>query len=46
MRAWAKGAISVPLTCQSGNYQRLDPGDYLRVYQRGSDSACIVDIRK
>ena len=43
--AWAAGARAVPLSCQDGGYTRLDPGSFLRVYQRGSDPACVVRIR-
>lgn len=48
-RAWAAGATSVPLACQDGPYvhrQDLEGPPDLRVYQRGSDPACIVKIRK
>jgi hypothetical protein len=47
--AWADGARSVPLFCQSGGYvhrQDLEGSAYLRVYQRGNDDRCIVRIRK
>lgn len=43
--AWAQGALSVPLYCQQGAYHRLDPNGFLRVYQRGDQVACIVEIR-
>jgi len=46
-QAWVEGAQSVPLACQDGPYvhrQDLEQG-FLRVYQRGSDGACIVKIR-
>lgn len=48
-QAWAKGAKSVPLTCQDGAYtHRTDLEDAdptaLRVYQRGSAPACVVAI--
>lgn len=45
-RAWVAGARSVPLTCQGQPYRHLDDGPFLRVYQRGSDPACIVRIRR
>lgn len=45
-KAWAAGARSVPLGCQTQPYRRLNSGDYLRVYQRGTDPACLVQIRK
>lgn len=44
-RAWVAGARSVPLDCQGQGYRHLDDGPFLRVYQRGSDPACIVRIR-
>jgi hypothetical protein len=48
-RAWAAGAKSVPLTCQAGEYYHraeLETTGVLRVYQRGTDPACIVTIRQ
>lgn len=47
--AWAQGALSVPLACQQGGYKHradLEGPDDLRVYQRGDDAVCIVDIKK
>jgi len=47
-KAWADGALSVPLTCQPFPYVHrsdLETDQYIRVYQRGSDPACIVRIR-
>lgn len=52
-KAWANGAKSVPLACQAGAY-RHDSAEtdqearegLLRVYQRGSDAACRVRIRR
>lgn len=48
-RAFVRGAHSVPLHCQNGGYRRRDDlltPALLRVYQRGTDAACIVEIRK
>lgn len=44
-RAWVSGAQAVPLACQGQPYRHLDDGPFLRVYQRGSDPACVVRIR-
>lgn len=46
---WVKGARSVPLAAQGEPYRRRDDlltPDLLRVYQRGSNDAHIVRIRK
>lgn len=48
-KAWADGAHSVPLEVQDGLYLRLDPGEYLRRYQRRipmSGVSWTVSIRK
>lgn len=45
-RQWAAGARSVPFSCQGEAYQRPDDPNYLRVYRRGSDPACVVRIRR
>ena len=46
-RAWAAGARSVPLEFQLGRYVRLEPGNFLRVYQRvlADNRAWTVRIR-
>lgn len=44
-RAFIEGVGDVPISCQAGPYQRLDPAGYLRIYQRGTDGACLVKIR-
>jgi hypothetical protein len=50
-QAWVRGAMSVPLHCQTGGYrhrQDLEGPDAAgtgeRVYQRGNDEACIVHV--
>ena len=45
-RSWVLGAVSVPLRCQGGFYRRFDDPVFLRVYARGSDPACRVEIRR
>jgi hypothetical protein len=48
-RAWAEGAMSVPLAVQHEAYRRRDDlltPNLLRVYQRGETDAGIVKIRK
>ncbi len=46
-QTWAGGAWSVPVEYQDGVYKRLDPGEYLRVYQRvlSDGRAYTVNIR-
>jgi hypothetical protein len=41
--AWAAGAQSMPLEFQDDPYTRLDPGTFLRVYQRGGSP--LAEIR-
>ena len=50
-KAWAAGARSVPLHCQSGHYRHRDDLEQQnagqtgeRVYQRGVNEACIVRV--
>lgn len=46
-QAWQAGARSIPLYCQDGPYRRRDDlltPEWLRVYQRGTDEACIAKI--
>lgn len=46
-RAWVKGAKKVDLNYQDGDYFRLDPGTFLRRYERRLDnSSFVAEIRK
>ena len=46
-REFARGARSVPLTCQSGELRHLDDPHALRVFERaGTGSECSVAIRR
>ncbi len=48
-RAWVAGAMGVDLDYQDGAYRRLDPGVFLRIYQRFYNDArgsWTVEIRK
>jgi len=47
--AWARGARSVPLTCQHAPYKHrvdLETPGVLRAYQRGNSAACVVLIHE
>jgi hypothetical protein len=46
-RAFARGARSVPTTCQRGQLRQLDDPRFLRVFARvGAEADCRVDIRR
>jgi hypothetical protein len=46
-REWARGATSVPLSCQRGAFRRVHDPAFLQVYERTSDnSSCRAELRR
>lgn len=43
-QAAIEGHKKIPNFCQRGYYERLDPGEFLRVYRKGGLDACLMEI--